>query len=158
VKTDQKILLIGIGNNCRGDDGLGWKFVELVEAMGFDFIHCEARYQLQVEDAALVSEYDIIYFVDASYEKLMDGFTIRPCIALAKEHFSSHSQTPEAILELTNSLYQKSPEAYILAIAGESWELETSLSEAANRNLIEAVSFFAELFFEVEETETGFKG
>ncbi|MGZ3846591.1 MAG: hydrogenase maturation protease [Flavisolibacter sp.] len=158
MRTDQKILLIGIGNNCRGDDGLGWKFVELVEAMGLDFIHCEFRYQLQVEDAALISEYDTVYFVDATYEKLMDGFTVRPCAATSEEQFSTHAQSPEAILNLANTLYKQFPEAYLLAIAGESWELETSLSEAAKKNLVDAVSFFAELFFETEETESVFKG
>lgn len=158
MKTDQKILLIGIGNNCRGDDGLGWKFVELVEAMGLDFIDHEYRYQLQVEDAALISEYDVVYFADASYEKMDRGFELRPCIASDEEQVSTHAQSPGAILKLTNNLYQKYPRSYILAICGESWELQTTLSEAAERNLVEATSFFAELFFETEAAETVFNG
>ena len=158
MKTDSKILLIGIGNNCRGDDGLGWKFVELIEAMGLDFIDHEYRYQLQVEDAALISEYDVVYFVDASYEKMDKGFELRPGIASDEEQVSSHAQSPGAILKLANNLYQKYPEAYVLAIGGEAWELQTSLSEAAERNLVEATSFFAELFFETEVAETVFNG
>ena len=158
MKTDQKILLIGIGNNCRGDDGLGWKFVELVESMRLDFIDHEYRYQLQVEDAALISEYDVVYFVDATYEKLMDGFTVRPCIACDKEQVSSHAQNPGTILKLANHLYQKFPEAWILAISGEEWGLQTSLSEAAEKNLIEAASFFAEMFFETDVSQTVFSG
>ena len=158
MRTDQKILLIGIGNNCRGDDGLGWKFVELLEAMGLDFIDHEYRYQLQVEDAALISEYDVVYFVDASYEKMDKGFELRLCIASDEEQVSSHAQSPGAILKLANNLYQKYPEAYVLAIGGEAWELQTSLSEAAERNLVEATSFFAELFFETEVAETVFNG
>jgi hydrogenase maturation protease len=154
LKTDHKILLIGIGNNCRGDDGLGWKFVELVEAMGLDLIDCEFRYQLQVEDAALISEYEVVYFVDASYEALMDGFTVRPCEPTTQEPFSTHAQSPEAIVGLANNLYKKYPKAYVLAIGGDSWELETNLSETAKKNIVEAVSFFAELFFEAEEVET----
>jgi len=157
LKADQKILVLGIGNNCRGDDGLGWKFVELIETMGLDFIHCELRYQLQVEDAALISEYEVVYFVDASYETLMDGFTVRPCETFNQEQFSTHAQSPEAILGLANNLYRKCPKAYILAIEGESWELETNLSETAKKNLVEAVSFFAELFFEVDQSETSIK-
>lgn len=141
MKTDSKILLIGIGNNCRGDDGLGWKFIELVEAMGLDFIDHEYRYQLQVEDAALIGEYDVVYFVDATYEKLSKGFELRPCIALDEEQVSSHAQSPGAVLQLAHTLYQKYPEAYILAICGEEWELQTSLSEAAEKNLVEAVAF-----------------
>lgn len=158
MKTDQKILLIGIGNNCRGDDGLGWKFIELVESMGLDFISHEYRYQLQVEDAALISEYEVVYFVDASYEKMDKGFELRPCIAFDEEQVSSHAQSPGAILRLANDLYQKFPEAWILTIAGESWEIQTSLSETAERNLVEATSFFAELFFETEVAETIFNG
>ncbi len=158
MKTDQKILLIGIGNNCRGDDGLGWKFIELVESMGLDFISHEYRYQLQVEDAALISEYEVVYFIDASYEKMDKGFELRPCIAFDEEQVSSHAQSPGAILRLANDLYQKFPEAWILAIGGESWEIQTSLSETAERNLVEATSFFAELFFETEVAETIFNG
>jgi hydrogenase maturation protease len=158
LKTDQKILLIGIGNNCGGDDGLGWKFIELVESMGLDFISHEYRYQLQVEDAALISEYEVVYFVDASYEKMDKGFELRPCIAFDEEQVSSHAQSPGAILRLANDLYQKFPEAWILAIGGESWEIQTSLSETAERNLVEATSFFAELFFETEVAETIFNG
>lgn len=158
MRTDQKILLIGIGNNCRGDDGLGWKFVELIETMGLDFIDHEYRYQLQVEDAALISEYDVVYFVDASYEKLDKGFELRPCLASDEEQVSTHAQSPGAILKLANNLYQKYPEAYVLAISGESWELQNSLSEAAERNLVEATSFFAELFFETEVADKVFNG
>ena len=153
MRTDQKILLIGIGNDSRGDDGLGWKFVELVESMGLDFIDREYRYQLQVEDAALISEYDVVYFVDATYENLNAGFEFRPCIASDEEQVSTHAQSPGAILKLANNLYNKFPETWILAIGGESWELQTSLSEAAERNLVEATSFFAELFFEAEVAE-----
>lgn len=158
MKTDSKILLIGIGNNCRGDDGLGWKFIELVESMGLEFIDCEFRYQLQVEDAALISEYDVVYFIDASYEKLSKGFELRPCIASDEEQVSTHAQSPGAILKLTNNLYNKFPEAWILAIAGEEWGLQTSLSKTAEKNLVDAASFFAELFFETEEAETVFNG
>lgn len=153
MRTDQKILLIGIGNDSRGDDGLGWKFVELVEAMGLDFIDHEYRYQLQVEDAALISEYDVVYFVDATYENLNAGFELRTCIATDEEQVSTHAQTPGAILKLANNLYNKFPEAWVLAIGGECWELQTSLSAIAEKNLVEATSFFAELFFETEIAE-----
>lgn len=146
MRTDQKILLIGIGNNCRGDDGLGWKFVELVESMGLDFIDHEFRYQLQVEDAALIGKYDVVYFVDATYENLRNGFALRPCVAFHEESFSTHAQSPGAILKLANGLYKKFPVAFIVAICGVEWGLQNNLSEAAEKNLIEATSFFAEQF------------
>ena len=71
LKTDStRILLIGIGNSGRGDDGLGWKFTELVERSGYNFFDCEYRYQLQIEDTVLISKYDTVLFVDASQAAL----------------------------------------------------------------------------------------
>lgn len=153
MKTDSGILLIGIGNNCRGDDGLGWKFIELVESMGFDFVDHELRYQLQVEDAALISDYDVVVFVDATYENLSQGFEVRPCIASNSSIFSTHTQSPEAMLKLSYHLYKKFPKAYILAICGEDWGLQTSLSETAEKNLRAAVSFFTEQFLPIHPAE-----
>ena len=60
-----QLLLIGIGNSGRSDDGLGWAFVETMaqnEAFTGDTL---LRYQLQIEDAAQISEYKQVIFVDA---------------------------------------------------------------------------------------------
>lgn len=154
LKTDSGILVIGIGNNCRGDDGLGWKFIETVESMGYDFIDHEFRYQLQVEDAQLIANYDVVVFVDATYDKIENGFGVKPCVAAENAAFSTHAQSPEAILHLTNHLYNKYPKAYVLAISGEVWELQTSLSETGTNHLQAAVDFFTSQFLPIEPAET----
>ena len=142
LKTEPGILLIGIGNSCRGDDGLGWEFVERITALGLDGFDYEFRYQLQVEDAALIRDYDIVIFVDSSKEKLCGGFQMRRCISASHSFFSTHSQAPSAILHLANNVYTKFPKAYILAISGREWDLQTSLSIEAQKNLESALSFF----------------
>jgi len=146
LKIKSTILLIGIGNSGRGDDGLGWKFVETIDGQGYDFLDYEFRYQLQVEDAALITNYDVVIFVDASHDKLSGGFEFRRCISASHSFFSTHAQAPGAIVHLANNLYNKFPKAYTLAISGRSWELETSLSEEAENNLQAALSFFTEQF------------
>lgn len=140
------MLLIGIGNCGRGDDGLGWAFVDWVVSQGYDFLDYDYRYQLQVEDAELISKYDLVVFVDASQEKLNTGFEIRPCIAASHAFFSTHEQMPGAVLHLANELYDKFPKAYVVSICGEEWDLQTSLSKTAESNLQAAVSFFTEQF------------
>lgn len=143
VKTDNhRILLIGIGNSGRNDDGLGWRFVETIEQSGYDFLDYEYRYQLQVEDAVLVSNYDVVIFVDASEENLCKGFEMRSCISADFYFFTTHAQIPGAILYLANHLYTSFPKAYTLAISGKEWGLKTSLSTEAERNLQSALSFF----------------
>jgi len=146
LKNEPRTLLVGIGNSGRSDDGLGWKFIEEIGNLGYDFLNCEFRYQLQVEDALLVSEYDVVVFVDASQEKLTHGFEMMSCIASDCYFFTTHAQMPGAILFLTNRLYNKFPKAYTLAISGNEWELDTSLSTEAKHNLQAAVNFFVEEF------------
>ena len=147
LKTDRgKILLIGIGNCGRGDDGLGWKFAELVQCAINRIVDIEFRYQLQIEDAVLISQYDTVIFVDASHAELQDGFEIKPCLAAGHYYYSSHMQSPETILYLANVLYNKYPETYIIGIDGYVWELKTSLSKEAERNLTSAYYFFVSEF------------
>ena len=146
-KTDShKILLIGIGNSGRGDDGLGWRFAELVAGNLFNFFDCEYRYQLQIEDSDLISKYDRVIFVDASHAVLENGFQLNPCTGAGHYFYSSHMQSPETVLYLANTLYKSYPKAYTLGISGRYWELKTSLSKEAKKNLDEAYAFFEEGF------------
>ncbi len=147
IKTDiDKILLIGIGNSGRSDDGMGWRFVEMISGNGYDFIDYEFRYQLQIEDAALISKYDTVIFVDSSYDKFRNGFELKSCIPASHSFYFSHAQAPGAILCLANRLYDKYPKAFVLGISGRDWELGTRLSGEAEKNLQAALSFFEEKF------------
>ena len=134
IKTDSpKILLIGIGNSGRGDDGLGWKFADLVEHSLYNFFDCEYRYQLQIEDSEMVSKYDKVIFADAAHSVLINGFEINACKGAGHYFYSSHIQSPETILYLANALYQRYPKAYTLGISGQYWDLKTSLSKEAKK-------------------------
>ena len=141
-----KLLLIGIGNSGRKDDGLGWKFADYVNSLNLQDVDCEFRYQLQVEDALLVSHYDKVIFVDASHAKLSNGFQWRSCKPVSHYYFSSHIQKPETVLYLAKELYRSIPEAYILGIAGNDWGLGPGLSQKAEANLKRAMSFFDHKF------------
>lgn len=143
---DTKMLLLGIGNSGRGDDGLGWKFIEAVTAEDYDFMDYEYRYQLQVEDAALVAYYDLVVFVDACHTPLEEGYELRRCEAVPSGSFTTHEQDPGTILYLANTLYGAFPSAYILAISGKDWEMATTLSAEADANLRRAVAFIREQF------------
>jgi hydrogenase maturation protease len=146
-KTNKKsILVIGIGNSGRSDDGLGWRFADMLAALEPEDVDIEYRYQLQVEDALLVSEYSVVIFADASQETLDNGFVIRPCTPGSNYYFSSHMQSAETVLYLAKELYQTKPKAFTLAIAGYDWELGTSLSNQAQQNLLLAFDDFAITF------------
>lgn len=140
--TAKTSLLVGIGNSGRGDDGLGWAFVETIEKQG-DFLgDTELRYQLQVEDADLIAQYEQVIFVDAFKGNLDQGFSFQPCLPAKQFAFTTHRLAPETVVYLCQELYQKFPEVYLLLINGDKWELEIGLSELGERNLRAALGFF----------------
>lgn len=142
-----KTLILGIGNSGRKDDGLGWDFIDFLKEQQLEDLELEFRYQLQIEDAELISHYDRIVFVDATREPTTDGFYLRPCSRVEVTEMNSHSLHPETVYSLCCAVYGKNPECLILGIEGKEWELKTGLSCEAKRNLERAKRYFiAHLF------------
>ena len=147
IKTDSaKILIIGIGNTGRGDDGLGWNFADLVKDLGHEWLDVEYRYQLQIEDSSLVGKYGTVIFADATQSPLENGFSVKACIPATHYFFSSHLQSPETILYLASELFSQGPSAFAVAISGNYWELKSGLTDTAEKNLRQAFGFFARNF------------
>ena len=141
MKKSDKTIVLGIGNNGRQDDGLGWMFLDFLEEQNSD-IDIEYRYQLQIEDAELISNYETVIFVDATKEDTEDGFYLKPCHPSEKYSCSTHALQPETILYLSNKLYNHNPESSIFAIQGYDWELMIGLSEKGTINLDRAKKYF----------------
>lgn len=147
MKKLDNTLIIGIGNNTRQDDGLGWSFIELLEKNNFNSNNLVYKYQLMVEDAEIISKYKKVVFVDACTSILNNGFAIEPISASQKVQFSTHSVPPEQILNLCQTVYDKNPSAILIKIQGYHWDFEINLSEQAKTNLQNAFSYFLNMKF-----------
>ena len=146
MKELDNTLIIGIGNNTRQDDGLGWCFLDALENMGVDPDKLLCKYQLMVEDAELIADYQTVFFVDASKEQYPGGFEMEPLLPAEEVGFSTHEVPPNQILNLCDTIYNKLPKAYLIKITGYTWEIEIALSEEANRNLENALAHFKQEF------------
>lgn len=142
IINEADTLLIGIGNNGRNDDGLGWAFIDAIRMDKRFKGQMEYRYQLQVEDAELISHARQVIFVDAYEGQLEDGFKWQKCTPSNEFSFTTHEVPPDSILYLCEDLYQKSPNVYLMMIEGESWELKIGMTDTAKKNLQKALSFF----------------
>ncbi|NBC07083.1 MAG: Ni/Fe hydrogenase, partial [Bacteroidetes bacterium] len=120
-------LLLAIGNDGRQDDGLGWAFGQAMEADEDFRGEVVYRYQLQVEDALLISEYPTVIFVDACREALPRGFELAPLRPAADFGVTTHQLSPATVLSLAGQLYGAAPQAYLLKISGVEWELKQRL-------------------------------
>ncbi|MGB5449333.1 MAG: hydrogenase maturation protease [Woeseiaceae bacterium] len=135
-------LLIGIGNSGRSDDGLGWAFVDRIQREAAFDGRVEYRYQLQVEDAALISDAEHVIFIDSYRGKLPSGFQLARCEPLRERAFTTHVLPPGAVLSLCRDLYGRAPRADALLIQGTCWDLGIGMSPAAERRLQNALRFF----------------
>jgi hydrogenase maturation protease len=141
LNQTKKRLIIGIGNDGRSDDALGWKFLD--ELSDFDaFYDFEYRYQLQIEDAELISKYEQVIFVDACHKQLENGFSFYACNPAPTSSFTTHQLSPETVLWLAGELFGDPPKGYVMAITGIHWKLHNGLSNKAKENFIKAISYF----------------
>jgi len=140
----EKVLVYGIGNLGRQDDGLGIRLVEKLEAAGHSSaVTLEANYQLNVEDALLISDFDLVIFADASVEEVVP-FSIRALKPEPHFGFSSHALDMGGVLSLCHELYGRKPRAFLLEIPGYEWDIAEKLSEKAERNLESAFTSLKE--------------
>jgi len=141
-RDESETLLIGIGNSGRSDDGLGWAFLDRIQQEAAFDGRVEYRYQLQVEDAALVSDVKHVIFIDSYSGELPNGFQLTRCEPLSEFTFTTHVLLPGAVLSICRDLYGRVPSADALMIQGTSWDLHIGMSPEAEGRLVDALRFF----------------
>lgn len=134
-------LVYGIGNVGRQDDGLGWAFVDWLEAQRL-CLSAEMRrgYQLLLEDAELISTKERVLFVDATKEATVTSFTLKRAAPRMDFSFTSHAISIPAIMATCQQCFEHLPIVYVLAIRGYEFGLEMGLTHAAQRNLNDATA------------------
>jgi hydrogenase maturation protease len=151
-----KILLYGYGNPGRKDDGLGPILVDLIEKWviknEINNISVDSNYQLNIEDAYTIRDYDIVIFIDASIEEI-DDFIVTRVQPSDKVNYTMHSASPSFVLNLCNKIYNYTPETYLLHIKGYEFQLEEGLSQRACKNLDEALRFIKRLLLRPDRLE-----
>jgi hydrogenase maturation protease len=144
----QKILLYAYGNPGRQDDGLGNSFIEIMDKWIKDHeithVSTDSNYQLNIEDAEVISNYDVVYFIDASIEDIKDFAVTKVTPDTSKIEFTMHAVSAAFIVDLCEKMYQHSPETHLIHIKGYEWEFQEGISSHAKQNLEKAVSFMKE--------------
>ncbi|MCU0370825.1 MAG: hydrogenase maturation protease [Bacteroidales bacterium] len=139
-----QILIYGYGNPGREDDGLGIELVKRLEEWsiqsGFEGLTFDSNYQLNIEDAELISTKDLVVFVDASTEDIED-YLLTEVTGEKDVAFTTHAASPGYIVKLCTELFDKCPKVMLLHIKGYRWELKEGLSRQAALNLEKAIGF-----------------
>lgn len=141
----KRVLIYGYGNPGRQDDALGNEMVnkiqQWIDEHGLSCMNTDSSYQLNIEDADKISEWDIVVFVDASKEGIHEYKYCKIKPEQDKIEFSMHAVSPAYVLHLSEKLFNKKPQTYIMGIKGYEWDFKEGLSDNAILNLEQAFQF-----------------
>lgn len=155
-----KILIYGYGNPGRQDDGLGIALSEAIgnwaREKGLNNVATDSNYQLNIEDAARISEFDLVVFADATKEKIK-GYSVTSLKPSPKIDFTMHSVSPAFILNLCLEIYHKKPSAFLLHIKGYKWEFMKDMTPEARENLKGASGFLKKKIMTYKKAALGEK-
>ena len=123
-----RVLVIGIGNPLRSDDGLGWVVADQLSARSEEHLQVLKVHQLTPELAEGISEVDLAIFVDAGAHGTPGTLTCDP-VSTSDAHLRfSHDVTPATLIQMSKTLYGRAPSAHLVCVAGKSFEHGESLS------------------------------
>ena len=95
-----QILMIGYGNELRGDDAAGPKVVAAVDAWNLEQVQTLIRHQLTPELAEPIAQARAVIFVDASTEITGDTAQVRALEPAMSVHLMTHGGDPGVLLPI----------------------------------------------------------
>lgn len=142
----KKLLIYGYGNPGRQDDGIGARFVEMVDEWivqeKLTDIYTDCNYQLNIEDSELISDFETVIFVDASVVDEVHDYKLESLQPNdANIEFTMHAVSASYVIDLCRKLYKKSPRAYVLHVRAYEFDFTEELTPKAQQNLNAAFQF-----------------
>lgn len=144
-----EVLVLAVGNPLRGDDGIGWRAAQHLDALAdgkaLEVITC---HQLTPELAESVAAAQRVIFVDAAVD--VPAGEVRSTAIQADtrpDGAFSHHLTPPALLGYTESLFKTCREAFQVSIGGASFDYSESLSEEVQAGYPEFIRTIEDLCF-----------
>ena len=124
-----KTLVIGYGNTLRGDDGVGPRVAEQLEAWRREQMRSLSVHQLTPELAAEIAQVEEVWFVDAWVGGAKP--TVQTLTMTSALPAMDHGWRPETLIHLAKMLYDAEPTAYHLLIPAQQFDYGETLSAMA---------------------------
>jgi hydrogenase maturation protease len=137
------IVVIGYGNELRGDDGAG-PFVARLMARRYPHLRAVAVHQLTPELAECLAAARLAVFVDARNDTVHEEVDVNSLTPRTAETATHHSD-PQSLLGLAQSLYGHAPDAWLVTIPGRDFSIGERLSPAAHAATLAACQSIEEL-------------
>lgn len=140
-----RLVLFVVGNESRGDDGLGPALLTAIEPLLPASARVIVDFQLQIEHALELVEADLALFIDAEL-RLQEDYYFREIHAGGDRGVFSHALSPMQVLGVFEEICTApAPPAFALGIAAREFGLGNALSTEACRSLAAARAFASQL-------------
>lgn len=135
----QSILVIGYGNELRGDDGVGQRVARAVEEWRVPNLRSLAVHQLTPELAEELVDVDRVIFVDADADANKLEIRVSPIKPADFVATTGHTSAPQMLLAIAQALYNAVPQAWLVRIPAVNFELSNDLSPITSQGMEEAL-------------------
>jgi hydrogenase maturation protease len=142
-----RVAVIGFGNPLRRDDGAGWRVVEAIADRWRGRVTFLMGQQPLPEWAAPLSETDLAFIVDAAIEcgERPRLARLEPISLLLEPSLGGHGFAPGHLLALTELVYGRAPETYLLLLPIHDVDFGETLSPRTKRAAEIAIRYFNRL-------------
>lgn len=143
MKINPRILVAGIGNPIRSDDGIGPYISQCFEEKKITGVTTAIYHQLHTELVEEFLRYDCIVICDASVEG--DGVSFYPLQEkLQSPVSSSHHVNAALITSLAKQLYRNEMQVMICSVRAYNFDMGETFSSQGKKNADEAVSIISD--------------
>lgn len=149
--TMNDILIIGIGNSLRGDDGIAETIVSSLMSASpdADFL---VTTQLNYEHAQQMAAYRAIVFIDATVQLEPGKWSMTRLIASRELHSGlTHHVTPGDLLTVCKTLYDASPSCFLLSVGANCFDQPDDLTERVKAVVSNIVQYLIEMLHDSKE-------
>lgn len=131
AENPASVVIIGYGNDLRGDDALGPMAAARLEAMleGQQWVRVETCQGLTPDLAAVIVDANLAIFVDCAATGPAGEMVEREIVPADDAQLSMvHFLDPTALLTWTQKLYGRRPRAVALTVVGECFDISDQLT------------------------------
>lgn len=140
MENVKSFLIIGYGNQLRGDDGIGQEVARLVQEWEKPNVRSRSVHQLTPEIAEELTHFDYAIFVDASITgEVLEVSSLTPDDSEIVVNLG-HSINPRSLLSLAKTLYEYTPQAWLVAVPGDNFDLGDRLSPTGEEGVNHALT------------------
>lgn len=126
------VLIVGVGNTLRGDDGAGQRVIDLIRARGNIRAELRAVHQLHVELLEDVLSYKTVIVVDAALDQR--EVTLRRVTSADSSRLSSsHHLGLEKFLVLSRTVYGRDVDLWVCSVPGRDFDMKEGLTPETER-------------------------